>query len=66
MFSEEAIHAIVDKAKRYDELLKINETPLLTCSFCGKNQEQVEKLIAGPRVYICSSCVKLCNEIIEE
>jgi ATP-dependent Clp protease ATP-binding subunit ClpX len=38
----------------------------LKCSFCGKNQEQVKKLIAGPGVYICDECIELCNEIIEE
>lgn len=36
------------------------------CSFCGKNQDQVRKLIAGPGVYICDECIDLCNEIIEE
>jgi ATP-dependent Clp protease ATP-binding subunit ClpX len=39
---------------------------LLSCSFCGKSQEQVRKLIAGPRVYICDECIELCNEIIAE
>jgi ATP-dependent Clp protease ATP-binding subunit ClpX len=39
---------------------------LLCCSFCGKSQEQVRKLIAGPRVYICDECIELCNEIIAE
>ncbi|HIW96778.1 MAG TPA: ATP-dependent Clp protease ATP-binding subunit ClpX [Candidatus Corynebacterium gallistercoris] len=39
---------------------------LLKCSFCGKSQEQVRKLIAGPGVYICDECIELCNEIIEE
>jgi len=43
---------------RYDTHLK--------CSFCGKSQEQVRKLIAGPGVYICDECVELCNEILEE
>ena len=38
----------------------------LTCSFCGKSQEQVRKLVAGPGVYICDECIELCNEIIEE
>lgn len=38
----------------------------LKCSFCGKAQEQVKKLIAGPGVYICDECIELCNEIIEE
>jgi ATP-dependent protease Clp ATPase subunit len=38
----------------------------LACSFCGKNQHQVVKLIAGPGVYICDQCIALCNEIIEQ
>ena len=39
---------------------------LLKCSFCGKTQKQVKKMIAGPGVYICDECIDLCNEIIEE
>src|SRR5689334_24953590 len=39
---------------------------LLKCSFCGKSQKQVKRLIAGPAVYICDECIDLCNEIIEE
>jgi ATP-dependent Clp protease ATP-binding subunit ClpX len=38
----------------------------LQCSFCGKSQRQVRKLIAGPGVYICDECIELCNEILEE
>ncbi|MFP4453054.1 MAG: ClpX C4-type zinc finger protein, partial [Desulfobacterales bacterium] len=38
----------------------------LFCSFCGKNQQEVKKLIAGPAVYICDECIQLCSEIIEE
>ena len=38
----------------------------LHCSFCGKNQHEVKKLIAGPSVYICDECVELCDEIITE
>jgi len=38
----------------------------LSCSFCGKSQDQVRKLIAGPRVYICDECIELCNEIVAE
>ena len=45
-------------AKRDDSRLK--------CSFCGKTQDQVKKLIAGPEVYICDECVELCNEILDE
>jgi len=40
-------------------------TDLLKCSFCGKSQKQVRKLIAGRGVYICDECIELCNEIIE-
>lgn len=39
--------------------------PKLICSFCGKDQDQVRKLIAGPSVNICDECVELCNDIIE-
>ena len=39
---------------------------LVKCSFCGKSQRQVKKLIAGPGVYICDECIDLCNEIIDE
>jgi len=46
---------------------KFGETSeTLKCSFCGKSQKQVKKLIAGPAVYICDECIDLCNEIIEE
>jgi ClpX C4-type zinc finger protein len=39
---------------------------MLVCSFCGKNQDQVRKLVAGPTVYICDECVDLCNDIVGE
>jgi len=45
---------------RYDEKKQ------LKCSFCGKSQEQVKRLVAGPGVYICDECIELCSEIIEE
>ena len=38
----------------------------LSCSFCGKGQREVRKLIAGPTVYICDECIRLCNDIIAE
>ena len=48
-------------------MTRIGETSdLLKCSFCGKTQKQVKKLIAGPGVYICDECIELCNEIIVE
>ncbi len=43
-----------------------DEKGQLKCSFCGKTQDQVKKLVAGPGVYICDECIELCNEIIEE
>jgi ATP-dependent Clp protease ATP-binding subunit ClpX len=43
-----------------------NGTDNLFCSFCGKNQQEVKKLIAGPAVYICDECIQLCSEIIDE
>ena len=48
-------------------MLKVgDEKGQLKCSFCGKTQEQVRKLVAGPGVYICDECIELCNEIVEE
>ncbi|MCJ7666156.1 MAG: ATP-dependent Clp protease ATP-binding subunit ClpX, partial [Actinobacteria bacterium] len=43
-----------------------NKDDFLKCSFCGKSQKQVRKLIAGPGVYVCNECIDLCNEIIDE
>jgi ATP-dependent Clp protease ATP-binding subunit ClpX len=52
---------------RRPEVARIGDgADLLKCSFCGKSQKQVKKLIAGPGVYICDECIDLCNEIIEE
>ena len=52
---------------RENQVAKFGEgSELLKCSFCGKSQKQVKKLIAGPGVYICDECIDLCNEIIEE
>ena len=45
---------------------KYNETKQLKCSFCGKSQEQVRRLVAGPNVYICDECIELCQDIINE
>ena len=47
-------------------MTKKNDKDSLFCSFCGKNQNEVRKLIAGPSVYICDECVDLCNDIIQE
>jgi hypothetical protein len=43
-----------------------NERPTLYCSFCGKSQREVEKLIAGPNVFICNECIELCMDILQE
>ena len=43
----------------------LKDTPL-RCSFCGKTQDEVKKIIAGPTVYICDECIELCNDIITE
>src|SRR5579859_6950595 len=42
------------------------KTAFLRCSFCGKTQDEVKKLVAGPTVYICNECVALCNDILKE
>jgi ATP-dependent Clp protease ATP-binding subunit ClpX len=47
-------------------MAKFRKDSDLACSFCGKSQEQVRKLIAGPGVFICDDCIRLCAEIIEE
>jgi len=52
---------MTDKNKKKD-----NDNKILYCSFCGKGQNEVQKLIAGPSVYICEECVDLCNNIIDE
>ncbi len=46
--------------------MAVHDESRLKCSFCGKTQEQVKKLIAGPDVYICDECIELCNEILDE
>ncbi len=60
---------IVERKKqiRGDMMFKFNdEKGQLKCSFCGKTQDQVRKLVAGPGVYICDECIELCTEIVEE
>ena len=49
-----------------DKSTQDSKKQLLHCSFCGKSQEEVKKLIAGPSVYVCDECVELCNDIIRE
>ena len=43
-----------------------DKNSFLRCSFCGKTQEEVKKLVAGPTVYICNECIALCNDILKE
>ena len=45
---------------------KNDRTQSVRCSFCGKSQENVKKIIAGPGVYICDECIKICDDILEE
>ena len=49
-----------------DETRGKDDGKLLYCSFCGKSQHEVRKLIAGPSVFVCDECVELCNDIIRE
>ena len=49
-----------------ERMFRFGDGEKLKCSFCGKSQEQVRKLVAGPGVYICDECIELCNEILEE
>ena len=64
---QESLYASVSQAKGKHLVARIGDGgDLLKCSFCGKSQKQVKKLIAGPGVYICDECIDLCNEIIEE
>src|SRR5690625_1873997 len=58
---------LVSETFRGEKMFKFNdEKGQLKCSFCGKDQDAVRKLVAGPGVYICDECIELCNEIIEE
>lgn len=64
---EKALHNITEKAKKYDQLIKLfPESSTLHCTFCRKRQEDVKKLVAGPAAFICNECVTLCNEIISD
>ena len=52
-------------ARRRGQTPKTNKDGILSCSFCGRSQHEVQKLIAGPAVFICGECVELCNGILE-
>jgi len=57
----------IQRVLRGEDMFKFNdEKGQLKCSFCGKTQDQVRKLVAGPGVYICDECIELCTEIVEE
>ena len=58
------LYSLVDKARKYDELIKPFKDKQLHCSFCGKSQDQVNTLIAGVGVYICNECVELSHDIL--
>src|ERR1017187_3892697 len=59
--------AVSDRRTRGTDVAKFGDGgDLVKCSFCGKSQKQVKKLIAGPGVYICDECIELCNDIIAE
>lgn len=58
---------VITRFRGVKDLFKFNdEKGQLKCSFCGKTQDQVRKLVAGPGVYICDECIELCTEIVEE
>jgi len=62
----EGCNRCLNEALRYSKLLSPAQLKpsIPSCSFCGKTQAEVKKLIAGPTVYICDECVELCNDII--
>ena len=63
------LHKVVDGVQTYRDLsakMSGKKDDILKCSFCGKTQDQVTRLIAGPGVYICDQCVELCSEIMED
>jgi len=62
----EMFYEIVEKAKKYDQLAKLNRSHEVSCSFCGKSQSAVKKIVVGPGVFICNECVELCVEIVNE
>lgn len=63
---EKAFYEVVEKAQKYDSLLLLKNSNTIHCSFCGKAQEDVAKLVAGPRAFICDECIGLCVEMLKE
>lgn len=63
---ENVIYSIVEKAKKYDELARPFRDKRIHCSFCGKSQSEVERIIAGQRACICNECVEVCNEVLAD
>ena len=58
---------MIFSASRRSDVAPIGESgDLIKCSFCGKSQKQVRRMVTGPGVYICNECVDLCNQIFEE
>lgn len=67
LFVLATLNSVITRFQGVKELFKFNdEKGQLKCSFCGKTQDQVRKLVAGPGVYICDECIELCTEIVEE
>jgi len=62
----EMFYEIVEKAKKYDQLAKLNKGFEVRCSFCGKSQSAVKKIVAGPGIAICDECIELCNYMLNE
>lgn len=62
------IETTKSKLKKGDTMVedKKDKTTGVTCSFCGKGEDEIRKVIAGPKVYICDVCVELCNDILAE
>lgn len=56
----------IERIKKYDDDRHTDHGEDVRCSFCGKSQQEVERMIAGPHEVICNECVKLCSEILEE
>ena len=62
-FNKMVSNGLADHRTRYDAEIGMGE---LSCSFCGKNQDMLKKLVAGPGVFICNECIEVCNEILAE
>jgi hypothetical protein len=66
IIAQEATNPAVESRNHLEKKERAKTTVTLLCSFCGKGQQEVRKLIAGPTVYICDECIKLCNDILAQ